>query len=298
MAPLSRELSGLVIPHDHFGSHLNDQGITIDDDLEKENFKFAGQTLAEVWSDLSIDGYTTVSEYIDPSNSEKDESTILSKDADWISRHVRTSQYFTQIVKCQDPECCSAARSSYFSSVPNRFLPPPIPLRQTIKDGLLAPENSSDVQEDEHKFPSLFVAQSMVWSDILPKSTRSFKQLPYDLYCPSVQSVLLERICKSCGLYFASKVLLKQHVKIHKTAKDLPVVKRTRPIRVAARRQREWMAIFANEKDGPEQADWMDEDDLDLEGVSIPKQSNNQPKIPIVSLKDHLSNPWVETNKQ
>lgn len=82
MAPLSRELSGLVIPHDHFGSHLNDQGITIDDDLEKENFKFAGQTLAEVWSDLSIDGYTTVSEYIDPSNSEKDESTILSKDAD------------------------------------------------------------------------------------------------------------------------------------------------------------------------------------------------------------------------
>jgi hypothetical protein len=30
MAPLSRELSGLIIPHDNFGSPLDDQRITID----------------------------------------------------------------------------------------------------------------------------------------------------------------------------------------------------------------------------------------------------------------------------
>lgn len=35
MAPLSRELSGLIIPHDNFGSHLDDQRNTIDSVLEK-----------------------------------------------------------------------------------------------------------------------------------------------------------------------------------------------------------------------------------------------------------------------
>ena len=39
MAPLSMQLSGLIIPHEHFGSHLDDQGKTIDIVLEKNNFE-------------------------------------------------------------------------------------------------------------------------------------------------------------------------------------------------------------------------------------------------------------------
>ena len=50
MAPLSKELSGLILPHDKYGSHLNDQGLTHDTDLEKKSFAFAGSTLAEIWS--------------------------------------------------------------------------------------------------------------------------------------------------------------------------------------------------------------------------------------------------------
>ena len=46
MAPLSKELTGYILPHDQYGSHLNERGITIDADLEKKNFKFAGVTLA------------------------------------------------------------------------------------------------------------------------------------------------------------------------------------------------------------------------------------------------------------
>jgi hypothetical protein len=42
MAPLSRELSGLIIPHDNFGSHLDDQWKTIDSVLEKNSFEYAG----------------------------------------------------------------------------------------------------------------------------------------------------------------------------------------------------------------------------------------------------------------
>ena len=49
MAPLSHDLAGLILPHDHFGSHLNDSGVTINAELEKINFKKAGEILAEVW---------------------------------------------------------------------------------------------------------------------------------------------------------------------------------------------------------------------------------------------------------
>lgn len=42
MAPLSHQLSGLVLPHDSFGSHLNDSRITIDKELEVRNFAAAG----------------------------------------------------------------------------------------------------------------------------------------------------------------------------------------------------------------------------------------------------------------
>ena len=56
MAQLSKELNGLILPYDHYGSHLNKRVITIDDDLEK-NFKFAGDTLAEIWSQIIVDKF-------------------------------------------------------------------------------------------------------------------------------------------------------------------------------------------------------------------------------------------------
>ena len=36
MASLSAALAGVVLPHDHFGSHLDDSGNTIDTDLERK----------------------------------------------------------------------------------------------------------------------------------------------------------------------------------------------------------------------------------------------------------------------
>lgn len=169
--------------------------------------------LAEVWSQVNIDGFPTVAEYIDPENSELNNEFLLKKDQQWLSNHVRSSQYFTQIVKCTDTECFMKPRSSYFSIKTDRFFPPPIPLSQ-IPDGLKAPDRSD---RESHIFPSLFVSKTMKWDDnTLPKSTRSFKVLPYDLYCPSVQSDLIDRTCKVCSIYFASKVMLKKHFVVHK----------------------------------------------------------------------------------
>jgi len=64
MAPLSRELAGLILPHEHYGSHLDGDGKTVDEQLERCNFGFAGRTLTEVWSGLIIDGHPVVSEYV------------------------------------------------------------------------------------------------------------------------------------------------------------------------------------------------------------------------------------------
>ncbi|CAF2650860.1 unnamed protein product [Rotaria sp. Silwood2] len=45
MAPLSHDLSGLILPHDYYGKHLNDDGKTINIALEQQNFQRAGERL-------------------------------------------------------------------------------------------------------------------------------------------------------------------------------------------------------------------------------------------------------------
>jgi hypothetical protein len=45
MAPLSHDLAGIILPFDHFGSHLNSRGETTDKVMEKANFAKAGEVL-------------------------------------------------------------------------------------------------------------------------------------------------------------------------------------------------------------------------------------------------------------
>lgn len=66
LANLSQDLTGLVLPHDYFGTHLNVSGLTVDSEVEKNNFKRIGSVLGEVWSMDMIDRFAVVAEYIDP----------------------------------------------------------------------------------------------------------------------------------------------------------------------------------------------------------------------------------------
>jgi len=91
---------------------LDKKGNTVDPQLEKKKFDFAGKALADVWSRLVLDGHPTVAEYIEPSTSELSEENVISKDQTWWETHVRSSQYFTQIVKCDNEKCCKKKRSS------------------------------------------------------------------------------------------------------------------------------------------------------------------------------------------
>lgn len=94
MAPLSRELAGLILPHDHYGSHLDDSAVTIDRKLELKNFEYAAETLAEVWSNMVIDSFSVTAEYVKPESVAKEPEPVSSE---WYYVHVKESQYFLQV---------------------------------------------------------------------------------------------------------------------------------------------------------------------------------------------------------
>lgn len=199
MAPLSRELAGLILPHDHFGSHLDERGVTINEELERFNFGFAGNVLAEIWSLMEIDGYQVTAKYVGPGEQDLPDFP----DIKWYSEHVRESQYLLQIVKCRNNECCRP-RSGLFRLLDNRFLPPPVKVKQTVDDLVL---------DDGGQFLNLPVNLALR----LNYSLKDFLQMPYDYFCPTVKLKLSSRTCKTCGLYHASVKSLNRHIeKIHK----------------------------------------------------------------------------------
>ena len=57
MALLSKDSSGVILLFDAYGTHLGASNKTIDMELEIENLKAAGEILAEIWSELIIDGH-------------------------------------------------------------------------------------------------------------------------------------------------------------------------------------------------------------------------------------------------
>lgn len=95
MAPLSRELSGVILEHDHYGTHLDNNGRTVDTEKEGQNFEFAGKTLADIWSELSFDKHPVVAEYVGPNESELQK--IITVSAEWKLRHIRESHYCLQV---------------------------------------------------------------------------------------------------------------------------------------------------------------------------------------------------------
>lgn len=94
MASLSKALAGLVLPYDTFGTLLDSQRRTVDLELEKRNFKKAGEVLAKAWNELMIDNFSVICKYfVDVSVG------AVPYDEGWVSRHCRISQYF---LKCHE----------------------------------------------------------------------------------------------------------------------------------------------------------------------------------------------------
>ncbi|KAK4878758.1 hypothetical protein RN001_011264 [Aquatica leii] len=137
---LSKHLSGVILPNEHFGvilsnehfgSHLDDKGMTVDEDLEKRNFQHAEESLSKVCSEMKIDSYDVSAEYRKPELEDLAESNLA-----WYSAHVRESQYLLQVMKCADESCCSRSKSALKSVFPDTFLP--LPLQSDLKNRICA----------------------------------------------------------------------------------------------------------------------------------------------------------------
>lgn len=121
MAPLSHDLSGVILPHDTFGNHLDASGNTIDAEMEEKNFYAAGDVLAEIWSQTVINKHPVHCEVLKKGSKLEPEEP----DAAWIVEHVRQHRYGSQIIKCLIPTCCKPFETNWLTIFPKCFLPPP-----------------------------------------------------------------------------------------------------------------------------------------------------------------------------
>ncbi|GBN53964.1 hypothetical protein AVEN_77081-1 [Araneus ventricosus] len=71
-----------------------------------------------------------------------------------------------------------------------------------------------------------------------------------------------------------------------------PEVGRVRPLRIAARKQQEVMAVIAF-TENVEFVEWVDEDDIDIRGLTIPEVESDV-KMPVYSINEHISSSWEE----
>jgi hypothetical protein len=226
-------LAGIILPYDTFGSHLNSKGETIDDQLEQKNFQKAGETLAEVWNEAVIDHHPVFAEWRGGVKLED----IDYPDQKWFVDHVKSSQYFLQIVKCDNQECCPPMRSSLKKVIPGGFIP--APLAVINNNGLAVASDDINC-----KFLSLFQRMAL---NLDPCGwQKGFKTAPYDICCPTVKGLVPGRTCTICDVYFPSQAMVSLHKKVVHPRIKVNVAPRTRPLRVAAQRQREMMAIIAS----------------------------------------------------
>ena len=306
MFHLSKELTGVLLPHDTYGTHLDNNGQTVDVELELKNFEAAGTTLCNIWNNLVIDGYQTFAEFIKepPPQSIKD----FVATPEFRSKHVFETQYMTVYLKCRDNSCCEPFVTNAEAFFPHRNIPPLIPIKKT-EVGVVAIEKSGATEKVEF----LPISQRVMFGDTLVPQSEAEKypgSVPYDLYLPSVQDKLLKRVCKKCGKYHATQKSLTVHRKVCKAkAKRQPKRK--------ARTQRIESSDEDDEVEEPceitevgavgegEMAIDVEEDDAD-EYLQASNVMDQRPKFSvtfqgqfvekIMDIKEWLKSPWVEDN--
>ena len=95
MASLSKELAGVVLPHDSSRCHLDSSGNTIVTERELQNFRKAGELLADIWSATTIDDYAVTIVWVDPSVKESNFRSFSDTKlwGNYLENHVQISKY-------------------------------------------------------------------------------------------------------------------------------------------------------------------------------------------------------------
>ena len=217
MAPLSKVLTGVLLDHKHYGSHLNSQKQTVDGVLEIRNFKYAGDRLAQLFGHMVYDKHKTYARYVDPPAvrgiQELPTSCMpVDVNAEWIQSHVVCSKYLLQNIACDIPTCCpnrpSHVKKLLRPWLPNGSIPPPTKLQHEYLQEELPLSLAKQHMEDKAvKFVTLPIRV------IYPCAATT----PFDAFCPSMKDKLVGTICDVCKTYFTSKAQMLVHRKsLHK----------------------------------------------------------------------------------
>lgn len=211
MYHLSRALTGVVLPVDTYGTHLQN-GKTIDTELEVKNFNAAGEVLGKLFEELVIDDYSVTSEYI--SKPPLEETRSYKASPAFRAAHMFESQYMTSYMKCEDRSCCSPPKTSVLSFFPHRRIPALIPVTPS-QIGPVALKLEHDVFKKDLRFLDPFarivMEQTVAPSDLKEKYGMN---IPYDVYFPTQQDKVERRVCVVCAKYFSTLVSLNIHKKV------------------------------------------------------------------------------------
>ncbi len=132
----------------------------------------------------------------------------------WCATHVFQTQYTIQIIRCTKPECCGPWRSNYIQVFPHRFLPPPVPFDRSSSGVRLGELESSiaNIHPISPYYGTLF--QRIQFHGIVMLKTNN-ALLPFDSFCPSIQTKLHSRICSICKQYIPTATRLRNHYRVH-----------------------------------------------------------------------------------
>lgn len=289
MYHLSKELTGVVLPHDTYGSHLDSGGKTIDEELEVKNFKAAGKTLCSIWSNLEVDGFPTVAEYVEEKPADEIKKYVPT--AAFRSKHLFETQYMTVYLKCRDAGCCSPFVTNIEAYFPHRSIPALIPITRSVA-GVTAMERSADYSGKKIEFLSL--AERIIFNDSLISSEDKQKfgaVIPYDLYFPTVQEKIEKRICVKCFKYHASVKSLNVHKKVCSSGRKKKAV----AIDESSESEDEYRDVNSNEvshEEEPDLDEHAQEADLVSERPTFCVAFSGVEQI--LDLKEWLKSPWIE----
>ena len=214
MAPLSHDMAGVILQHDSYGNHLDESGKTVDLELEKQNFFKAAEVLSRIWTNTVIDGHPVDSQAL-PQGKEYVPST---PDAQWVANHVRQTRYNLQTVKCRNTACCEPFQTNWMDFFPDRFIPIPA-VYEYKSNGQVAVEPSIYVKNPK-KFEFVCLTKRLLLKKI-PFAATKYDEVPFDLYCPSMQEKLSKGICKICNRYWPSAAAMIRHKKCHRNVNEL-----------------------------------------------------------------------------
>ena len=143
-----------------------------------KNFQKAGELLCELWGNTVIDGHSAECIYRKPI------ATPMKIDpltAEWVENHCSISKYYLQIAKCEDRRSCKKPRCDTSKIIPEKFLKDPLLIKRSKGSGItLADMGKEEPLKGKRVYTSLTVRH------LTPVGYEEV-DLPYDLYCTSIQ---------------------------------------------------------------------------------------------------------------